>query len=47
MAWFLIGLVLVTVALLAIGWALAHYGVVLLMAAVLCAWHFLRSGRRG
>lgn len=43
MAWLLIGLVLMTVAL----WALAHYGVVLLVVAVLCAWHFLRSGRHG
>jgi len=47
MAWLLIGLVLVTVALWAIGWALAHYGIVLLGATALCAWHFLRSDRRG
>ena len=46
MAWFLIGLVLVTVVLWALGWALAHYGVVLLMVAVVCAWYFLGSGRR-
>jgi hypothetical protein len=47
MAWLLIGLVLVTVALWAVGWALAHYGVVLLVATAVCAWYFLRSGRHG
>jgi hypothetical protein len=47
MAWLLIGLVLVTVAFWAIGWALAHYGILLLMATALCGWYFLRSDRRG
>ena len=47
MIWLLIILVLATVALWAVGWALAHYGIVLLMATALCAWYFLRSDRRG
>ena len=46
MIWLLIILVLVTVALSVVGWALAHYGIVLLMAVALCAWYFLRSGPR-
>ena len=47
MAWLLIGLALVTVALWALGWALAHYGVVLLVGVILYAWHFLKPGRHG
>jgi hypothetical protein len=47
MAWLLIGLVLAVVALWALGWALAHFGVVLLIGSVWCAWYFLRPGRRG
>ena len=46
MAWLLIGLVLVTGAVWVIGLALAHYGVVLLVAAVICGWNFLRAGHR-
>ena len=46
MAWLLIGLALVTLALWVLGWALAHYGIVLLVAALVCARYFLRSGRR-
>lgn len=45
MAWLLIGLALVTVALWTLGWALAHYGVILFIGAALCAWYFLRPGR--
>jgi hypothetical protein len=37
----------VTVALWAIGWALAHYGIVLPFATALYACYVLRSGRRG
>ena len=47
MIWLLIILVLVTMALWTVGWALAHYGIVLLTATALCAWYFLRFGRRG
>lgn len=47
MAWLLIGLVLVTIALWALGWALAHYGVVLLLSAVLCGWAVFKAGRNG
>ena len=47
MIWLLIILVLATVALWTVGWALAHYGIVLLIATALCAWYLLRSGRRG
>lgn len=47
MAWLLIGLVLGTVAFWSLGWALAHYGVVLLIGAVLCGWLALKAGRNG
>ena len=47
MIWLLIILVLVTMALWTVGWALAHYGIVLLIATALCAWYFLRSWPRG
>jgi hypothetical protein len=46
MAWLLIGLVLVTGAVWVTGLALALYGVVLLVAPVICGWHFLRFGHR-
>lgn len=47
MAWLLIGLVLVTVAIWALGWALAHYGVLLLLVALLCGWFVVKGSRNG
>jgi hypothetical protein len=47
MVWLLIGLALVTAGFWALGWALAHYGVVLLIGALLCGWYVVRTGRHG
>jgi hypothetical protein len=47
MAWLLIGLVLVTIAMWALDWALAHYGAVLLLGSVLCGWVVFKAGRNG
>jgi hypothetical protein len=47
MARLLIGLLAIAIAMWVLNWALAHYGVVLLVGAALCGWLVLRPGRHG
>lgn len=47
MARLLIGLALVTAVVWALSWALAHYGIVLIVGVGLCAWYYLKLGRNG